>query len=376
MRLNEEDGTDEKGPIFSERAASKLYREESSTVKFMNLDAKSICLILMVFLLGILIGSAHPEALQFSSVEPSWSGDWFIKVTTKEYVAKLKVGCGEICDRTIQTNPHSNPDLPPWVRKKVDCKALWANVYNDMPQTEAPPKQIPEELRNAYLYDGKVQTGSLYFHQVYQGSKAFQSVWSKKLLEDQMKQAKRGTLEGSYNIEVTNKVKAAIAKMNIKGHSVLVIGSERPWVEALCLLSGAAKVTTLEYGSIKSEHPQIVTMTPMEMRGKVLADEIELYDDIITWSSVEHSGLGRYGDAMNPWGDVITIAKASCLTKPNAKMLLGVPTDPKVDTIVWNAHRIYGPVMMPHLAANWKANLFIDHGESGGFIFEKLKPLE
>ena len=30
---------------------------------------------------------------------------------------------------------------------------------------------------------------------------------------------------------------------------------------------------------------------------------------------------GRYGDAINPWGDILTIARASCVTSPDAKVI-------------------------------------------------------
>ena len=37
---------------------------------------------------------------------------------------------------------------------------------------------------------------------------------------------------------------------------------------------------------------------------------------MVTFSSIEHSGLGRYGDSLNPWGDLITMAQSWCLLKP------------------------------------------------------------
>jgi hypothetical protein len=52
------------------------------------------------------------------------------------------------------------------------------------------------------------------------------------------------------------------------------------------------------------------------------------FDGVVTYSSLEHSGLGRYGDAINPWGDLITMAKAWCLTKSGGRMMVGVPTGP------------------------------------------------
>ena len=45
----------------------------------------------------------------------------------------------------------------------------------------------------------------------------------------------------------------------------------------------------------------------------------------------------RYGDNLNPWGDVIAMAKAWCITKPNAKALIGVPTGP-TDKIIFNRY--------------------------------------
>jgi hypothetical protein len=35
---------------------------------------------------------------------------------------------------------------------------------------------------------------------------------------------------------------------------------------------------------------------------------------------------GRYGDQLNPWGDLITMAKAWCSIKPGGLALVGVPT--------------------------------------------------
>jgi hypothetical protein len=46
-------------------------------------------------------------------------------------------------------------------------------------------------------------------------------------------------------------------------------------------------------------------MTPLQFRKSYLSDTLGTFDAIVTFSSVEHSGLGRYGDALNPWGDII-----------------------------------------------------------------------
>ena len=55
---------------------------------------------------------------------------------------------------------------------------------------------------------------------------------------------------------------------------------------------------------------------------------------------MEHSGLGRYGDPINPFGVLEAIARIHCLLKPGGILFLGVPTNS--DYLIWNAHRIYG----------------------------------
>jgi hypothetical protein len=62
--------------------------------------------------------------------------------------------------------------------------------------------------------------------------------------------------------------------------------------------------------------------------------------------------IDRYGDGLNPWGDLIAMARSLCVLKPGSPALVGVPTGP--DTISFNGARIYGPLLYSHLFANWK----------------------
>jgi hypothetical protein len=81
--------------------------------------------------------------------------------------------------------------------------------------------------------------------------------------------------------------------MNVRGAHVLVIGSQRPWLETLVLEAGATHVTTLEYAEIISEYPKITTITPDEFAEKFLDGTLPQFDAMVTFSSLEHSGLGR-----------------------------------------------------------------------------------
>ena len=69
----------------------------------------------------------------------------------------------------------------------------------------------------------------------------------------------------------------------------------------------------------------------------------------------------RYGDALNPWGDLITMARLWCVLGPDSRLLLGVPAAPK-DVLVFNSNRVYGPVQFAHLFANFD-HVFSDYDE-------------
>ena len=100
---------------------------------------------------------------------------------------------------------------------------------------------------------------------------------------------------------------------------------------------------------------------------------------VVSYSSIEHDGLGRYGDALNPRGDLDEMRRLAALLNPSGLcpahppprtpptagapradrrggagaaglLLLGVPVGR--DALVFNAHRIYGPRRLALLYAS------------------------
>ena len=57
--------------------------------------------------------------------------------------------------------------------------------------------------------------------------------------------------------------------------------------------AGAAHIVTLEYVAIESEHPQITTILPEDLSKRFLNGTLEPFDAMVTFSSLEHSGLAR-----------------------------------------------------------------------------------
>ncbi|CAJ0606173.1 unnamed protein product [Cylicocyclus nassatus] len=101
-----------------------------------------------------------------------------------------------------------------------------------------------------------------------------------------------------------------------------VIGSEWPWVEVLALRNGAAKVVTVEYQETKIVGTKkIEYIHPIEF-AKQWSEKNASYDFSISFSSIEHSGLGRYGDPIDPFGDLKEVQKVLCLLKRGGSRLL------------------------------------------------------
>ena len=73
-----------------------------------------------------------------------------------------------------------------------------------------------------------------------------------------------------------------------------MIGSQAPWLEAVILELGAKKITTLEYALIETDHPQLKPILPEQFRQMYLEDPEPKFDALVTVSSLEHGGLGRW----------------------------------------------------------------------------------
>lgn len=55
---------------------------------------------------------------------------------------------------------------------------------------------------------------------------------------------------------------------------------------------------------------------------------------------VEHIGLGRYGDPIDPWGSEKAIRELKRVLKPGGSLLISVPID-RVSRVYFNAHRAF-----------------------------------
>ena len=317
--------------------------------------------VILVVLTIVVIYNANHFSKSISLLQPKFEFEPLYHDSIKDpfkrelfqRLDRIRGVCGQLCE-----NANSKEE---WMKHSVEieganvrltlapdlnCPALLENTDMDASDTSV-PYPPPDELLKFYSMDGGADFDlNRRYVDVYLGGKAMTNKWTEQVVAN----AERSSTYGAGGVQY---VRGKLQELQIGNRKhALVVGSERPWVEAILLSLGVPKITTLEYGSIESTHPQITTLTPDQMRQKYTAGQLEKFDIVVTHSSIEHSGLGRYGDALNPWGDILAIARAWCLTTDDAVMYLGVPLGK--DSVQFNAHRVYGKMRWSLLATNWE----------------------
>lgn len=228
-------------------------------------------------------------------------------------------------------------------------------------------------MHDAFSMWGQAVVEHQFFSQVYLGAPA---LWTRKEIEDELAAISEGGRSQETYANAARLFHSAFANHSVKGLYGAVVGSETPWVEVLCLSAGAAHVTTIEYGQIVSEHPRISTITTAQLRYQYISGRIPQFDFVISYSSLEHSGLGRYGDALAPFGDLEWLERIKCMLKPDGFLFFGVPTS-QIDCIVFNARRIYGPVRLSYVTKGFHIlSQFGEVGKSCGDISQPILVLK
>eukprot|EP01040_Poterioochromonas_malhamensis_P008004 gene8004-8652_t len=207
-------------------------------------------------------------------------------------------------------------------KEKEVCDKLFGKALEAATVTWPPPRKPPAELRDAYTIGGR-----MHFHEYFL-----------------MQQQNGG-----------------------RGKSTLVVGSQSPWAEAALYNSKARHVTTVEYMRIHSDYRNFTYLHPSDIARKYLDRKWEAVDVGFSYSSVEHDGLGRYGDPLNPFADLESVARIRCLLKPGGYLFLGFPLS--ADELWWNAHRLYGRYRLFLMLMGWRLvdlhpqNCIVHHGK-------------
>lgn len=198
-------------------------------------------------------------------------------------------------------------------------------------------RTIPEDMVNDFTMNGKAKIFDWYLDGTDNSSTLN---WSTELIDSYIS---KFSIEHILNDECPSEPYyhgalyhyKSIQKYPIENMNVAVIGSQTPWIEAILINMGAKHITTVEYNVPICNDPRITCISYEEF--STLKYE---YDAIFSYSSIEHSGLGRYGDKLDPYGDFKSLLNIRESLKYGGLLYLGIPVGK--DSVVFNAHRVYG----------------------------------
>lgn len=99
-------------------------------------------------------------------------------------------------------------------------------------------------------------------------------------------------------------------------------------------------------------------------------------NDLVPFDTVVVEDLNEH---LNPWNDVITVAKAWCVTKARAKLIILFPIEKfsGTDSVFNDLRRSYGTHRLRHITRNWKQigerKHFTEHQAIIAFTFVRLQ---
>ena len=270
---------------------------------------------------------------------------------------------------------------------KQECLNLFSKLRfpNQSLIMRPPPRLPPKDLYAEFTQNGEMPiTKEWYINEVYTDSNTnsknpTSEIVTKKTMDDLLDQVKQHQPLNYGNTELQRVMTRF--KQNLTHKSMVIIGTQIPWIEAISYYLSASKITTLDYTRKKyaDEYSSKLEWIHVNDYLDYLLNNnlIELFDNSASFSSIEHSGLGRYGDPLSPNGDIEAVKQVHCLLKPNGLFFLGLPSSTDNSSYIeFNAHRIYGYKRLNKLFnTDWtKIEQIKCHDEHSIYVLRKNDP--
>jgi hypothetical protein len=223
-----------------------------------------------------------------------------------------------------------------------------------------PLEKPPEDLMDEFTQHGEMPIKKWwYINDVYSDSKGGNTTKEKRVIEateiEEYRKKVKDNQPLNYGDHVLNELMHYFEPV-LRDKSLAVIGTQIPWIEAIGLEVGCSSITTLDYTRAAYKYSKLNWLHVNDYLDNAMeTNRLEEFDTIVSFSSLEHSGLGRYGDPINPNGDIEAVKQIHCMLKPGGLFFLALPTNNDGSShIEFNAHRVYGTARLNLLFKGWK----------------------
>ena len=136
-------------------------------------------------------------------------------------------------------------------------------------------------------------------------------------------------------------------------------------VMMISVLSGQVPTVFVDYRPLRARLPSLISVAG-DIQRLPFAD-----NSVASLSSlhvIEHIGLGRYGDPLDPEGSAKAARELTRVLAPGGKLYVSVPTGR--DRVCFNAHRVFSPGFLKALFAGLDGSEFALVDDEGHFHAE------
>jgi len=209
-----------------------------------------------------------------------------------------------------------------------------------MSKYKTPCRKIPDELLPDYTMHGEIPVVNWYLAQNYPVFLNWPNDLVQSYINDNTPENIRNNQgQSPYGKKACIDILDACTKYDVRNKEIAVIGSITPWLESILLNLGNC-VTTVEYNVPVANYKDLVCISSQDFKKSTYK-----YDCIVSYSTIQHCGLGSYGDPLNPNGDIEEMKNVQEHLKDGGLCLWSCPVGK--DVLAWNALRVYGPIRLP-----------------------------